>query len=297
MTSGFNGGRFCEKRRGGLRSRRPATRRVKWVPDALSHPTDLTAMKSGRTVAWQFIGSHTVIRMDEIVFRISKDFKNLTISSLFLLAIMLIAIAVAVALEPSLHKPPFLVLWIIFSMLLIGVFVWSIAILRQIRYHVIIGPHGINRISGDGKQIAITWADVVATGDRSWMQRLRISGIGGRFLMELDWQLENAVKLEQLIHQKVYRERLVHTRTKFFHTRRYDKGFRVFPMAVFAYSLALSGFQGAYVPALFFGALTMVALVSWMNLIQGVKINSDGLQLLSMRRTESVAWSAVANVL
>jgi hypothetical protein len=162
-----------------------------------------------------------VAEMDERVFRISKSFRSSLIGATILGIVMIAAAGgmVASAWTQDLNqRQRAVIFWLrlLFSMLVVAAVLWCLYTLKQIKYKVVVGVAGIERIPESAPAVSVAWSDIVAVEARSRANRLRLYGSGNRFLMEMDWQLDGADKLEELIHQKVYRDRLVHEQIKHF---------------------------------------------------------------------------------
>lgn len=239
--------------------------------------------------------------MDERVFRISKSFRSSLVGATILGIVMIAAAGgmVAFAWAESLNqRQREVILWLglVFSMLVVAGIVWCLYTLKQIKYRVVVGDEGIARIPESAPAVSVGWSDIVAVEDRMRANRLRLYGMGKRLLMEFDWQLENADRLEELIHQKVYRDRHVHERVKHFRVRKGANTFGALPPIGFVCFSLLSGMQGAYIPSAGFAAMAVGALLSWGNLIQEVAIMPEGLQLRTLLKLRSLSWQEISGI-
>ena len=239
--------------------------------------------------------------MHETVFRISKSFRSSLVGALILAICMVVVLGSGVGLAwtenlNQRQKAIILSLSLLCAMLCIVGIVWCLYTLKQIKYKVVVGDEGIARIPESAPAVSVAWSDIVAVEDRSRANRLRLYGSGNRFLMEMDWQLEGADKLEELIHQKVYRDRLVHAQIKHFSVWKGANKYGFFPPIGFVCFSLLSGMQGAYIPSAFFAAMTVGALVSWGNLIQEVTIMPEGLQLRTLLKRRSIKWPEISGI-
>ncbi|HRB18072.1 MAG TPA: hypothetical protein PK224_19920 [Nitrospira sp.] len=194
------------------------------------------------------------------------------------------------------QKAVILSLCLLCAMLCIVGVIWCLYTLKQIKYRVVVGGEGIARIPESAPAVSVGWSDIVAVEDRMRANRLRLYGVGKRLLMEFDWQLENADKLEEVIHQKVYRDRLVHEGVKRFRVRKGANTFGVLPPIGFVWFSLLSGMQGAYIPSAVFAAMAVGALLSWGNLIQEVAIMAEGLQLRTLLKLRSIGWPEISGI-
>lgn len=242
-----------------------------------------------------------VAEMDERVFRISKSFRSSLIGATILGIVMIAAAGgmVASAWTQDLNqRQRAVIFWLglLFSMLVVAAVLWCLYTLKQIKYKVVVGVAGIERIPESAPAVSVAWSDIVAVEARGRANRLRLYGAGNRFLMEMDWQLDGADKLEELIHQKVYRDRLVHEQIKHFSVWKGANKSGFLPPIGFACFSLLSGMQGAYIPSAFFAAMTVGALVLWGNLIQEVTIMPEGLQLRTLLKLRSLSWPEISGI-
>lgn len=239
--------------------------------------------------------------MHETVFRISKSFRSSLVGATILGIVMIAVVGgmVAFAWTESLNqRQREVILWLglLFSMLVLAGIGWCLYTLKQVKYKIVVGDEGIARIPESAPAVSVGWSDIVAVKDRSWANRLRLYGAGKRLLMELDWQLENADKLQELIHQKVYRDRLIHEESKHFRVRKGANKYGILPIIGFAWFSVLSGMQGAYLPGIIFTAMTVGALVAWGNLIQEVTIMPHALQLRTLLKTRTISWPEISRI-
>jgi len=239
--------------------------------------------------------------MHETVFRISKSFRSSLVGATILGIVMMALVGgmVASAWTESLNqrqKVVILSLSLLCEMLCIVGIVWCLYTLKQIRYKVVVRDEGIARIPESAPAVSVGWSDIVAVEDRSRVNRLRFYGAGNRFLMEMDWQLEGADKLEELIHQKVYRDRLIHEERKHFRVRKGANKYGILPIIGFAWFSVLSVMQGTYLPGIIFAAMTVGALVAWGNLIQEVTIMPHALQLRTLLKTRTISWPEISRI-
>ena len=239
--------------------------------------------------------------MHETVFRISKSFRSSLVGALILAICMVVVLGSGVGLAwtenlNQRQKAIILSLSLLCAMLCIVGIVWCLYTLKQIKYKVVVGDEGIARIPESAPAVSVAWSDIVAVEARGRANRLRLYGAGNRFLMEMDWQLDGADKLEELIHQKVYRDRLVHEQIKHFSVWKGANKSGFLPPIGFACFSLLSGMQGAYIPSAFFAAMTVGALVLWGNLIQEVTIMPEGLQLRTLLKLRSLSWPEISGI-
>ncbi len=239
--------------------------------------------------------------MHETVFHISKSFRSSLIGATILGIVMIAAAGgmVASAWTQDLNqRQRAVIFWLglLFSMLLVAGVLCCLYALRQIKYKVVVGAAEIARIPESKPGISVAWNDIVAVESRGRANRLKLYGVGKSLLMELDWQLENADKLEELIHQKVYRDRLVHEQIKHFSVWKGANKYGFLPPIGFVWFTLLSGMQGAYIPSAFFAAMTVGALVSWGNLIQEVTIMPEGIQLRTLLKRRSITWPEISGI-
>ena len=155
--------------------------------------------------------------MEESVHHISRSFKDSLIGSFCLGGIIMVGVGVVIWQVPEAERYPLLWLGGFFCLLIVGLLVWCFVILKQIQYHITVGPAGITRISKSQPPVYVSWSDITRTEDRSWFRCLRLFGVGDRFLMDLDWQLEGFEKLQKLVQQKISQERGKHAQISQFH--------------------------------------------------------------------------------
>ena len=192
----------------------------------------------------------------------------------------------------------FPLLWlVIFSYLfLIGMSVWCFVLLKQTEYYIVAGTVGITHISKSRSPVHVSWSDITRTEDRNWRRCLRLFGVGDRFLMDLDWQLDDFEKLQKLIQQKISQERGLHTQIKQFHLVRRRYWIEGCAAAFFAYISMLSISQGAYLPGMLFIAGAMGTLFTLTRIVQKVSMRPEGLELRRVLGTQSILWSEVEKV-
>lgn len=242
-----------------------------------------------------------VSEMDETVFRISKSFRS-SLMGATILGTAIIAVVgglVASAWTESLNqRQREVVFWLglTFSMLVVAGIIWCIYTLKQIKYKVVVAATGIQRIPESAPAASVAWSDIVAVEDRMRANRLRLYGVGNHVLMELDWQLESADKLQELIHQKVYRDRRVHEGMKHFRLQKGANTHGILPVIAGVCFALLSGMQGAYIPSIFFAAMTVGAFISWARLAQVVTIMPDELQLRTLLKLRSIPWREISQI-
>lgn len=108
--------------------------------------------------------------MDERVFRISKSFRTSLIGATILGIVMIAAAGgmVAFAWTQDLNqRQRAVIFWLglMFSMHIVAAVLWCLYILKQIKYKVVVGAAGIERIPESGPAVSVAWSDIVAVED------------------------------------------------------------------------------------------------------------------------------------